>query len=559
MTNRTPHRVPGGRPNFCRPAILTGLAALTILLADAPAHAQDKTAEIDKIFSWVTPGMPGCTVAVAHNGKVVANRAYGLANVDTKALLTTDSVLDAGSVVKQFLAASVILLVEDKRLSLTEDIRKYLPELPDYGHKITLDHLLTHTSGIRDWTGLGPLTGRQVDALTVTLRQRGLNFAPGEEWAYSNGGYVLIREIIARVSGMPLSDFMQKRLFGPLGMKSTAYLMDGGKLEKLALAYQKAGDGWKPDVHDPMARGGGGALFTTASDLLTWNMALTDGKLGKFVTEKIEEAATLNNGRKLGYARGLFLDSNRGSKVIWHSGGAAGYGAFAARFPEHKLAVASMCNVGETATGGLYARSIYDLFVPATSTSEAGAAAPSVEGVDVKSKAGAFFSETDGQPLRLVADGNGLRVAGGPTLTTLAGDRFRNPEPSLRLMSGDRFELHFLSNDQIELRSSEGKTTRYRRAQPYAPGAEDLKAFAGRYSNDDNKVIFELTPGATGLTARASWGGSPAFEFLPVDRDTFQFRGMIIRFHRDSAGKPVGFDYSNPLVRNIRFTRATDR
>ena len=123
-------------------------------------------------------------------------------------------------------------------------------------------------------------------------------------------------------------------------------------------------------------------------------------------------------------------------------------------------------------------------------------------------------------------------------------------------MSGDQFELQFVSNDQIELKSMEGKTTRYRRAQPYAPTADDLKAFAGRYGNDENQVVFELTPGTTGLTARASWSGSGAFDFLPVDRDTFQFRGMIIRFHRDSAGKVVAFDYSNPVVRNIKFTRA---
>jgi CubicO group peptidase (beta-lactamase class C family) len=207
MTIRTLNPTPGERPNFRSLVVLTGLAALTALLLGTLSYAQDKTADIDKIFSWVTPGMPGCTVAVSHQGKLVANRAYGLADVDRNVPLTTDSVLDAGSVVKQFVAASVLLLVEGKRLSLSEDIRKYIPELPDYGHKITLDHLLTHTSGIRDWTGLGPLTGRQVDALTVTLRQRGLNFAPGEEWYYWNRGYVLLNRIVARRCGMSLGDF----------------------------------------------------------------------------------------------------------------------------------------------------------------------------------------------------------------------------------------------------------------------------------------------------------------------------------------------------------------
>ena len=534
---------------------LPAALVITAFLAAAPALAQDKGAEIDKIFSWVTPGMPGCTVAVSHQGKLVANRAYGLAEVERKVPLTTASVLDAGSVVKQFVAASVLLLVEDKRLSLTEDIRKYIPEVPDYGHRITLDHLLTHTSGIRDWTGLGPLNGRQVDALTVTLRQRGLNFAPGEEWAYSNGGYVLLKEIVARTSGMPFGDFAQKRLFGPLGMKSSAYVLDGATLKNLAFAYEKAGNGWTQAMHEGNARGGGGALFTTARDLLIWNEALASGKLGKFVTAKIQEPASLANGRQLGYARGLFLDSNRGSRVIWHSGGAAGYGTFVARFPEHALSVATMCNAGETATGGMYARRIYDLFVPAANAPAPAAPGGGIAGVDVKGRAGTFFSEANGQPLRLVADGSRLRVAGGPALITVAQDRFRNPEPSLQLMSGDRFELRFISNDRIELKSMEGKTTMYRRAEVFSPSADDLKVFAGRYANAENKVVFEITPSGSGLAARADWNGSPSIDFVPVDRDTFQFRGMIMRFIRDKSGAVVGMDYSNPVVRNIRFTR----
>ena len=557
MNSRTVNLTPGERPNFRRLIVLTGLASVTAVLAGTPAYAQDEMAEIDKIFSWVTPGMPGCTVAVSHQGKLVANRAYGLADVDRKLPLTTDSVLDAGSVVKQFVAASVLLLVEDKRLSLSEDVRKYVPELPDYGRKITVDHLLTHTSGIRDWTGLSPLTGRKVDALTVTLRQRGLDFPPGEEWSYSNGGYVLLKEIVARTSGMSFGDFARKRLFEPLGMKSSAYVLDGSPLEHLAFAYEQTGGGWKPDMHTVMTRGGGGALFTTARDLLTWNDALASGTLGALVTGKIQEPASLNNGRKLGYARGLFLDTNRGSRVIWHSGGAGAYGTFLARFPEQALSVATMCNAGEAATGGLYARRIFDLFVPRTTTpDEPKVPAPAVEGLDVESKAGVFFSEADGRPLRLIADGARLRIAGGPALETITKDRFRNPEGSLRLMSQDEFALHFVSNDRIELKSMEGRTTRYRRAQPYTPSADDLKAFAGRYANDENDVVFELAPADGGLTVRPSWNESQRFAFLPVDRDTFQFRGMIVRFHRDSGGRVTGFDYSNPVVRNIAFTRA---
>lgn len=496
------------------------LVVFAILAAPA-AHAQDRTSEIDKIFSWVTPGMPGCAVAVSHEGKVVVKRAYGLADLERDVPLTADTIFDAASVVKQFVAAATLMLVDEGRLSLTEDVRKYLPELPDYGHRITIDHLMTHTSGIRDWTGLGPLTGRHVDALTLTLRQRGLNFAPGEEWAYSNGGYVLLKEIVARTSGVSFDQFTRTRLFEPLGMKSTRYL---GNLREVvknrALAYGKgAGGGWMLDVELDNDRGGGGALLSTPADLLIWNDALSSARLGAFVTAKLEEPARLNNGRPLGYGRGLFLDTNRGGRVIWHSGGAAGYGAFLVRFPEQRLSVATMCNAGDAATGGAYARRIFDLFVPASAAPQTGASAPagagSVAGVDVKGRAGLFFSETTGQPLRLGVDNGRLRISGGPALVAVAADRFRNPEGSLSFMSEDEFELHFVSPDQIELKSMEGRTTRYRRAQPYAPTADDLKAFAGRYANDETRAVFEMEPGKAGLTARISWNHSQAFPFVP--------------------------------------------
>ncbi|MBA3639654.1 MAG: serine hydrolase [Acidobacteria bacterium] len=562
---KSPHpRASNSRATRRSTALSIGLAVALLLPSSTPAHEQEKTPEIDKVFSWVTPGMPGCAVAVSHKGKQVVSRAYGLADLERDIPITPNTVFDAASVVKQFVAAATLLLIEDGKLSLTEDIRTYIPELPDYGHKITLDHLMTHTSGIRDWTGLGPLTGRQADALSLTLRQRGLNFSPGEEWSYSNSGYVLLKEIVARTSGTSVDNFMRTRLFEPLGMKSTRYLTDLRQVVKhRALAYEKAGSGWTLDMQLDNDRGGGGALLSTPSDLLIWNEALTTARPGKFVTEKLQEPARLNNGRKLGYARGLILDTNRESRVIWHSGGSAGYRTFLARFPEQGLSVATMCNAGETATGGAYARRIYDLFVPVTTTAGVDAKAPAasvaVEGLDVKSKAGLFFSEATGQPLRLGVDNGRLRIAGGPVLVTLTKDRFRNPEGATNFMSDDEFELHFVSADLIEMKSMEGRTTRYRRAQSYAPGADDLKAFAGRYSNDESKAVFEIAPAKSGLTFRVSWNDTQPFDFAPVDTDTFQFRGMIVRFRRDQDGQVTAFDYSNPVVRNIQFTRLSDQ
>jgi CubicO group peptidase (beta-lactamase class C family) len=492
------------------------------------------------------------------------SRAYGLADLERDVPVAPDTIFDAASVTKQFVAAAILLLVEEGRLSLSEDIRRYVPELPDAGHKITLDHLMTHTSGIRDWTAILPLVAGDPDALTVVLRQRGLNFAPGEELSYSNSGYVLLKEIVARTSGVSFSEFTLKRLFEPLGMKSTQYLVDLREIvKKRALAYEKVQGHWKLEMKLDNNRGGGGALLSTPSDLLIWNEALTSGRLGAFVTEKLHEPARLNNGRKLGYGRGLCLDSYRGAKEVWHSGGSAGYSTWLGRYPEHGLSIAIMCNAGDSSESSRLAHRIFDLFVP-----DAGAPDPedgpppaiSDDALpDVNTKTGLFVSERTGDLLRLALDRGRFRVAGGPGLVAVTKDRFRRWGASVQFMSQDEFELHFLSPDQFELKSMEGTTTRYRRAQPHAPTPDDLKALRGRYESDEIGAVFRIEPKGDGLAICLEHSPQQRLEFKPVDRDTFQLSRVTMRFLRDETGKVVALDYSNPVLRSVNFTRLSDR
>lgn len=538
---------------------------ITAVLIPTTAFAQDKTAEVDKIFSWTKPNEPGCSVAVSQNGKIVVNKAYGSADLERDVPITPNTVFDAGSVRKQFVAAAILLLVEEGKLSLADDVRKYIPQLPDYGHKLTVDHLLTHTSGIRDWQPMLNLAGGDPDAMTMILRQRELNFAPGEEWSYSNSGYVLLPEIVARTSGMPFSEFARKRLFEPLGMKLTTYVDDPLRLIKnRALAYKKEAGGWKMDMYLGNDRGGAGGLFTTASDLVTWNDALTNNRLGAFVTQKLQEPATLNNSRKLSYARGLQLEPfRRGGQLVWHSGGAAGYSTIAGRLPEQGLSVAIMCNADGSAPSA-YAGRLFDLFLPPGSTAAANTPAGNAAGAgvtpgDLSGRAGLFFDEQTGQSLRLAVNNNTLAIAGGGPLIALAADRFRNQRPSVFFMSEAEFELRFLSADQLEIKTKEGATTRYARAQPFTPTAADLLAFAGRYKSDELMAVFELTPSKDGLLGRANDAPGEPLVFKPVNRDTFQFAGVTLRFTRDNAGKVVGLDFSNPLLRKVKFTRLNDR
>lgn len=533
--------------------------AFALLSGAAAAQTADKSVEIDKIFSWAKSNEPGCAVAVSENGKIVASRGYGLADLEREVAITPNTIFDAGSVRKQFVAAAVLLLVDEGKMTLADDVRKYIPQLPDYGHKITIDHLLTHTSGVRDWQPLLNLAGGDPDALTMILRQRELTIVPGEEWSYSNSNYVLLPEIVARVSGMPFSEFARKRLFEPLGMKSTSHPEDPLYVIKgRALAYSKDKSGWKMDMYLGNNRGGAGGLFTTATDLAIWNDALMNEKLGKLVTEKIQEPTTLANGRKVGYGRGLNIElrRGRGGKLVWHSGGAAGYSALAGHLPEHKLSVAITCNQDGTARSA-YASRIFDLLLPL----EAPPADPRLVGAvtlapaELSSRAGTFFDEKSGMPLRLAVANNALVVAGAGPLVPLAVDRFRNLRPTLFFMSEADFELRFLSPDQVEMKTADNVITRYRRAVAKEYAADELNSLAGRYYSEELMATFDASVSKGGLAVVANDQPRQVIEFKSVERDAFQAGGSLLRFTRDKAGKVVGLEYSNPLLRKVKFAR----
>lgn len=528
-------------------------AATASALQTPPTSAEGRAVEVDKVFGWTKPDLPGCAVGVSQQGKQVLSRAYGSADLERDAPITPDSVFDIGSLQKQFVAASILLLAEDGKLSLSDDVHKYIPELPGYGQTITLNHLLTHTSGIRDWTALLPLAADKPTALTAILRQRGLNFAPGEEWSYSNSNYVLLKEIVARTSGKSFTEFARTRLFEPLGMKASSYSVDMlNIIRHRALAYEKADGGWKLSMRLETDRGGGGLLSTTG-DMLIWNEALASGRLGSFVTEKLHETAKLNNGRSLRYARGLIVDSDQGLKMVWHSGGSAGYNAWLGRYPDYGLALALACN--QDVDGGTLVREVFNLFLPANARGPGLAASATAPDPNANARAGVFVSESNGELMRLGVDRGRLRIAGGPPLVMLGADRFGLLEGELFFRSQDALEMRFLSADEFEMKSMEGKTTRFRRAEPWSPAAADLRALAGRYESKELKTVFDIAPGQNLLLARLEHAPERPLQFRPIFRDTFQIGNATLRFQRDKAGKVIDVDYSNPVLRNIRLTR----
>jgi len=225
-------------------ALLAALLGALPLLSDAAtaaattAPARSLEQQVDALFArWRQPGTPGAVVEVIRDGKVLLSKGYGMADLERHAPLTPASRIAIGSNSKQFTAFCIHLLAQDGKLALDDDIHRYLPELPDYGTKITIRHLLHHTSGLRDYFELLFLTGThgddvitEDDALTVVERQHALNFAPGAEHLYSNTGYLLLGQIVARVSGKPLAEFARERIFAPLGMTHTQFQHGYGTL-----------------------------------------------------------------------------------------------------------------------------------------------------------------------------------------------------------------------------------------------------------------------------------------------------------------------------------------
>jgi CubicO group peptidase (beta-lactamase class C family) len=356
--------------------------------AQAPASSP-LAGKVDEIFSAYTPDTPGCAVAVYQNGTTILAKGYGSANLEYGVPITPATPFIVGSVSKQFTAAAIALLVEEKRLALTDDVRKYVPELKDYGTPITIDHLVHHTSGLRDWWELVGLAGMRFDdtyavpdVLDMTARQHGLNFTPGDRYVYSNTGYMVLGIVVQRVTGKSLREFAAERIFGPLKMANTHYQDDHTKpVRGRAYAYSPAaGGGYTINVWNNDLVGQGGVM-TTVLDLAKWDANFDTGAVGGpgFLQRQLERGR-LRLGTELDYAFGLQITSYRGLDLVEHSGSTGGYRAVLTRFPKQRTSMAVLCNASNASVVTLSHRVadyvLRDSFAgPAPATSGANATA----------------------------------------------------------------------------------------------------------------------------------------------------------------------------------------
>jgi CubicO group peptidase (beta-lactamase class C family) len=396
------------------------------------ARGQKVEAAVDEVFEDLTqPGSPGCALGVYRDGQMIYSKGYGLANLEENVAITPKSVFDIGSTSKQFTAASILLLEKQGKLSVNDDVRKYLPELPDYGKKITILHLLNHTSGLRDYLTLMDLAGINIDsvttdddALSLIARQKALNFAPGSEWLYSNTGFFLLSVIVKRVSGKTLREFAAENIFVPLGMTRTKYRDNHTSLiPDRAMAYDRSEkkDGFTLNV-SYFEQTGDGAVHTSVEDLLKWDENFYSGQVGgKIFLAELQERGRLNNGKVLTYAKGLEVEDYRGLHTVRHGGSWGGYRAELLRFPEQHFSVACLCNVGD-ANPSRRANEVADVYLGSlmkprdpkkeseqAQKRDAGSAPLTAE--QLRAYAGDYWGEELGVTYRLgVAEGN-LRLA----------------------------------------------------------------------------------------------------------------------------------------------------
>lgn len=322
---------------------------------------EDRGGRVDEIFAeWNKPGTPGAAVAVIQGGKLVYEKGYGMANLEYDIPVTPLTVYHVASVSKQFTAMALVLLEQDGKLSLEDDVHTYLPELPDYGHKITIRNLLQHTSGIRDqWQTLSLAGWRMDDVITqkqilrMLFHQKELNFSPGTRHLYSNGGYTLAAEIVARVSAKPFRDFCEERIFRPLGMSRTHFHQDHRRIVRdRAYSYEHSQDGYEASPLN-YANAGATSLFTTAPDLVKWLDNFREPKVGgRAAVARLQEQAVLADGKKIDYALGVSIGAYRGLKTVSHGGGDAGYRSYVVWFPELELGVAVVSGLGSFNPGG---------------------------------------------------------------------------------------------------------------------------------------------------------------------------------------------------------------
>lgn len=525
---------------------------------------------IDEIFSeWDQPNTPGCALGIIKDGQLIYGKGYGLANMEYDIPNSASSVFRIGSTSKQFTAACIVLLAEREKLGLDNTLKEHFPDFPAYAEKITIRHLLNHTSGIRDYLQIAYLKGLGDDDFYLDenimewlVNQSDLNFTPGEEYLYSNSGYWLLGQIVGKFSGMNMAEFAQKEIFEPLGMTDTHFHNDHTQIVKnRASGYVPTrDDGYKISMTTLDMIGDGG-IFTTINDIKKWDDAYYDTKvLSTAFWKMMTQQGVLNDGKVINYASGLNIGTYKGLKTIRHGGAFVGFRADLLRFPEQRLSIAIFANRGD-ANPSRMANQVADIMLKdqliidnAESETEDKIAIKAPKEVFSLTQLVGNYEIEAGVALKLSIKNDSLNVLqtwnqSSYNIVKVSGNTFQLPgETNLsftfsELKKGKTAELIILQA---------GRKTIAKRKEEVDTSGIKLKDYEGTYQSEELGIRyqFELIDGA--LNARIE--GKKAMKCRIADIDKFAFPLGVARFQR-TDGAIVGFELDSGRVKNLKFRK----
>jgi CubicO group peptidase (beta-lactamase class C family) len=529
---------------------------------------ESKTDRVDSLFAeWDRADSPGCALGIIEDGQLVYKRGYGMATLEHGVPITYRTVFRIASTSKQFSATCIALLVEQGRIALDDDVHKYLPELPEYGYPITIRHLVHHTSGLRDYLELMELAGMRDqdfytddEVLEMLARQKALNFAPGEEYLYSNTGYYLLGTIVRRVSGQSLRTFAEENIFHPLGMARSHFHDDHAEIvPRRATGYspneEKEKGGYRID-ETTLNLVGDGSVFTTVEDLSLWDQNFYHNRLGQggdALIRQILTPGTLNNGDPLNYAFGLVAGDYKGLRTISHSGGFVGFRAEMIRFPGQKLSVICLANLSTIDPTHL-ARQVADIYL-ADQLEEGPEAGFPAETRLLEDKAGVYWSATSGMVMELtLQNGKLLAEAFGESaqIAPVTETDFVTVTPPFDLRI--RFEKTSQGKPWLMHVGEEGeRPDTLEMIEAVSPGTDQLAEYVGEYASEELRVTYQIALEDSNLFVRHR--NAPKDPLKPGFSDMFWVDPITLLFTRDDRSRVTGFTANTGRVRRVRFVR----
>ena len=520
--------------------------------------------EVDELFKkWDTPNSPGCALAIAKDGEVIYKNGYGVANLEYDIPITPQIIFHVASVSKQFTAFSILLLEQEDKLSLNDEIHLYLSYLPQFEKKITIQHLLNHTSGLRDQWALLTMAGwrlddviTQSDIIDIVKRQQKLNFEPGSKFLYSNTGYTLLSEIVAIVSGMKFTDFTNLKIFKPLEMEHTHFHRCHRHIVKnRAYSYGFGPNGKLVKSILSFANVGATSLFTTVEDMAKWGINFTTGKVGGLdILKKMVQKGVLNDGSELDYANGLVIGSYRGLPIIEHSGEDAGFRSHFLHFPNQQVTIICLSNFA-TFGPGLYSRKVADIILKEDlekfpqvydEKQEEKIKNPNeIVGIYSVNNTLLKISSQNGQ---FYLDFDFINSIGLPKnpLTPKKGILFQDidgNEYSFQNFDGKKYQSVYLLGSDLQ-------ATRLKQKEI---SCENLLEFTGKYYSKELLRIYEFTIKEGDLHLIPPRGKQR--KMLYFDSDTFRNEGQEVNFFRGEQNDVMGFKISESRVKDLIFKK----